>query len=172
MLTALTSSYFTAIVIWALVATAALSTILAGSQGLGLSRLSLSFLLGTFFTGNRHRAVALGAALYMLGAFIFAFGYFMLMALMGVANAWIGAVLGTFHGLFLLTAVLPVLPHLHPRMATEYDGPSRERRLEPPGFLGLNYGFRTPLTTVLGHAIYGAILGAGFAPLFPHGGAP
>jgi hypothetical protein len=45
-------------------------------------------------------------------------------------------------------------------MASEYEGPIRGRRLQPPGFLALNYGYRTPLTTILAHAVYGLILGA------------
>ncbi len=45
-----------AVLIWALVATALMTTVLQGSQGLGLSRLSLPFLFGTFFTANRGRA--------------------------------------------------------------------------------------------------------------------
>jgi hypothetical protein len=34
-------------------------------------------------------------------------------------------------------------------MASEYEGPDDVRRLESPGFLGLNYGYRTPFTTLL-----------------------
>ena len=68
--------------------------------------------------------------------------------------------MGIVHALVLLVVLLPLLPHMHPRMASEYDGPSYRRRLQPPGFLGLNYGYRTPLATVLAHAAYGAILGA------------
>lgn len=151
------------ILLWSLIGTMALTTILYGSQGMGLSRLSLPYLVGTVFSGNRRRATALGAGLYMFGGFLFGFIYFLVMMHLGLVNWWIGALLGALHGLFLLTAVLPVLPYLHPRMATEYDGPSGHRRLEPPGFLGLNYGYRTPLTTLIGHTIYGAILGAGFA---------
>jgi uncharacterized membrane protein YagU involved in acid resistance len=151
------------ILLWSLIGTMALTTILAGSQGLGLSRLSLPYLLGTVFSGNRRQATALGALLYMLGGFVFGFIYFLVMMHLGLVNWWIGTLFGALHGLFLLTAVLPVLPHLHPRMATEYDGPSGQRRLEPPGFLGLNYGYRTPLTTLFGHAVYGAIVGAGFS---------
>jgi hypothetical protein len=45
-------------------------------------------------------------------------------------------------------------------MASEYEGPIHGRRLQPPGFLALNYGYRTPLTTIAAHALYGAILGA------------
>ncbi len=43
-------------------------------------------------------------------------------------------------------------------MASEYDGATAVRQLEPPGFMGLNYGHRTPVTTLLGKAVY-AVLG-------------
>jgi protein-S-isoprenylcysteine O-methyltransferase Ste14 len=62
----------------------------------------------------------------------------------------------------LLTVFLPMLPHVHPRMASEFDPPGGVAILEPPGFAGLNYGRRTPLTTLLGQLCYGAILGAGY----------
>lgn len=52
-----------------------------------------------------------------------------------------------------------MMPHFHPRMASEYGGPSELRRLEPPGFLGLNYGYRTPLTTLLAQTSYGTVPG-------------
>ena len=47
---------FEDVVIGGTVATAVLTTILSGRQGFGLSRLSLPFLVGTFFTANRARA--------------------------------------------------------------------------------------------------------------------
>ena len=43
---------FWSMMVWGLVATVAMSTVLQGAQGLGLSRLSLPFLAGTFFTGD------------------------------------------------------------------------------------------------------------------------
>jgi hypothetical protein len=46
-----------------------------------------------------------------------------------------------------------------PAWASEYDGASAARQLEPPGFMGLNYGHRTPLTTLAGQVVYGAVLG-------------
>jgi hypothetical protein len=45
-------------------------------------------------------------------------------------------------------------------MASEYHGVTQRRQLEPPGFLAMNYGYRTPFTTVLGQLVYGATLGA------------
>jgi len=152
------------ILLWGLVATTAMTIILEGSQGLGLSRLSLPFLVGTLFTGNRWRASVVGFVIYFIGGWLFAFLYFLIFMSLGKTNWWIGAITGLIHGLFLLVAVLPLLPYMHPRLATEYDGPTSIRRIEPPGFLGLNYGYRTPFTTLLGQVFYGMILGA-FYPI-------
>ena len=44
-------------------------------------------------------------------------------------------------------------------MASEQRGPTPTRLLEPPGFLALHYGRRTPVIVLAGHAVYGAILG-------------
>jgi hypothetical protein len=59
----------------------------------------------------------------------------------------------------VLVTVMPLLPGLHPRMASEQRGPTPTRQLEPPGFLALNYGYRTPLSVLLAHLAYGTILG-------------
>ena len=152
-----------AVLIWALVATALMTTVLQGSQGLGLSRLSLPFLFGTFFTANRARAVLVGSVLYLAGGWAFAVLYFFVFASLGQSNWWIGAALGALHGLFLLVS-LPAMAQIHPRIASEYDAPSGKPKLEPPGFLGLNYGYQTPVTTMLAQMLYGAVLG-GFLPM-------
>jgi hypothetical protein len=150
---------FWSMMVWGLVATLAMTTVLQGAQGLGLSRLSLPFLAGTFFTGDRRRAVIVGFVLYVVGGWLFAFLYFMLFATLHLFTWWAGMAAGLLHGLFLLAGALPILPYLHPRMASEYDGASARRQLEPPGFMGLNYGHRTPLTTLVGQGLYGAVLG-------------
>ena len=45
-------------------------------------------------------------------------------------------------------------------MASEEQAPPPTRQLEPPGFLALNYGRRTPLSVIIAHLVYGGILGA------------
>lgn len=151
------------VLLWGFLASALMATILLGSQWLGLSRLSLPFLFGTFVTPDRRRANLLGFALYLAGGWLFAILYFMIFVKIGFATVWLGGLLGGVHGLFLLLVFLSFLPYVHPRMATEHDGPTVSRRLEPPGYLGLNYGRRTPLTTLLGQICYGAVLGAGYS---------
>jgi hypothetical protein len=66
---------------------------------------------------------------------------------------------GFVHGLFVLVSVLPLLPGVHPRMASDFTGPQPTSGLEPPGFMALNYGRRTPVVTLLAHMVYGAIIG-------------
>lgn len=157
------------LLVWGFVATSAMTVIMYGSQGMGLSRLSLPFLVGTWLSGNRTQAVVLGLVVYIAGGWIFALAYAWLFAAIGIATWWLGLLVGLLHGLFLLVVALPVLPYLHPRMASEYSAPEAGSRLEPPGFLGLNYGHRTPLITLLGMAVYGMLLGYGLdaMPPFP-----
>lgn len=147
------------LLLWGLIATVAMTTILQGSQGLGLSRLSLPFLVGTVFTANRNRAVVVGFVAYVIGGWLFAMLYFLFFASIGRATWWLGALLGCVHGILLLVGALPLLSYAHPRMASEHDGPRRTYLLEPPGFFGLNYGRQTPVTTLLAQTVYGATLG-------------
>lgn len=147
------------LVLWGLVATTAMASILQMSQGLGLSRMSLTFLLGSAVSGNRSRASVIGFVLYVAGGWLFAFLYFLFFESIGIGTWWIGAILGLVHGLFLLVCVIPLLPFVHPRMASEHHGMTRLRQLEPPGFLAMNYGYQTPLVTVVAQAVYGGVLG-------------
>ena len=152
-------SHLQNVLLWGLIATLTMTAIMQGSQGLGLSRLSLPFLFGTFVTADRNWANVVGFGLYTSGGWLFAGLYYLTFLSLGFAAWWLGALLGLLHGVFLLVVILPLMPYIHPRMATEYDGPTATRRLEPPGFMGLNYGRRTPITTLLGQVVYGTVLG-------------
>jgi hypothetical protein len=81
---------FWSMMIWGLFATIAMTTVLQGAQGLGLSRLSLPFLAGTFFTGDRRLATIVGFLFYVVGGWIFAFLYFVLFASLGLYAWWFG----------------------------------------------------------------------------------
>jgi hypothetical protein len=67
--------------------------------------------------------------------------------------------LGVLHVAVALTVLLPLLPGVHPRMASHRAGPSSAAVLEPPGLLALNYGLQTPAVAVVAHLVYGAALG-------------
>jgi uncharacterized membrane protein YagU involved in acid resistance len=145
--------------LWGFVATVVLTALLAGSQGLGMTRMSIPYLLGTIFTPNRDRAKLIGVLVHFMNGWIFSFIYVTAFHAWGVATWWLGALTGLVHASFVLTVGLPLLPALHPRMANEQYGPTVVQQLEPPGFLALRYGARTPVSTVIAHLVYGAILG-------------
>ena len=149
-----------AIFVWGAIATAVMSSLLEGSHYLGFSRISLPFLFGTFVTGRRDRAMIYGFALYALGGFLFAWFYALAFTALGRAGWWVGGLMGLAHGFFLVAVFLPLLPFIHPRMRTDYDGPASRPQLEPPGSFGLNYGHRTPAITILAQTVFGVILGA------------
>jgi hypothetical protein len=148
------------LLLWGLLATVTMTSILQASQGVGLSRLSLPFLVGTFFTGRRRWAVIVGFIVYTVGGWLFALLYFLLFASLGIYAWWFGALTGFIHGVFLLVGALPLLPYVHPRMASDYHSPESLPLLEPPGFMAMNYGYATPLTVLLAQTVYGATLGA------------
>ncbi|MBL8950670.1 MAG: hypothetical protein JNK82_07835 [Myxococcaceae bacterium] len=150
--------------LWGFAATAVLAAMLAGSQGLGLTRINMPFILGTLFTANRDRAKLYGLFVHLANGWLFSLVYVAAFHVTGWFNAGFGAAIGLVHAAFVLSVALPVLPGLHPRMASELHGPTVVRVLEPPGFLGLNYGLRTPVSVLLAHAVYGALLGAFYAP--------
>lgn len=146
--------------IWGVVATTVLTGTMAAAQGFGFSRMSIPFLLGTIVTPDRFRANLYGVALHFLTGLSFAFTYALAFELLGRADWWSGAALGATQGIFLLAVLLPLLPDFHPRVASEQEGPISTTGVEPPGFLGLNYGRRTPAVTLVAHVAYGTILGA------------
>lgn len=150
----------TDILLWGFAATTVLTTMLTAGHYFQLTRLSIPFLVGTMFTPSRDRAVVIGHALHIVFGILFAFIYASAFESLGRANWWIGAFIGLIHGLFVIVVLMSALPGLHPYMVSEYYGPTTNRLLQPPGFMGLNYGHRTPIVTLVAHVVYGAILGA------------
>lgn len=150
--------------IWGFASTVVLTTVLAGSQGLGFTRMNIPYLLGTIFTPNRDRAKVYGVALHLVNGWIFSLVYVAAFHAAHTFTGWFGALVGFVHGAFVLVVAIPALPGMHPRMASEVHGPTVVRQLEPPGFLARNYGVRTPISALVAHVIFGAILGIFYSP--------
>ena len=146
--------------IWGFAATIVLSTISSATQGLGLTRMNLPYMLGTIFTPDRDRAKLYGFGIHVVVGWAFSLIYILIFEALGAAGWWRGAIVGVAHAAFVLVVTMSLLPGLHPRMASEQHGPEAQNMLEPPGFLALHYGVQTPLAILLSHAVFGAILGA------------
>jgi hypothetical protein len=145
--------------IFGLIATAALTVVLIGAQLAGRTRLDLPLMLGTIVVADPDRARLAGTLIHLVNGQVFALGYAAAFAAAGDATWWAGGLLGTLHGAVALLVIVPLLPAVHPHMASERAGLSAGAALEPPGLLALNYGRETPLVTLLAHVAYGVALG-------------
>jgi hypothetical protein len=136
-----------------------LTTVLQTATQLNLTRMDLPFLLGTAFTGDRSRAKAIGYAAHFLVGLCFSMGYYVLFLALGRDDWWLGAVFGLIHGIFAGTVLINILlPLVHPRMGTPLSDVTSVALLEPPGFLGRNYGPQTVGVSLLAHVLYGTIV--------------
>ena len=146
------------------VATVVLTGLMVAGQLAGLSRMDLPYMLGTILVEDPDRARVAGFVLHLVNGQVFALLYTGAFALIGWASWWLGALFGLAHGLAALTVIIPLLPGVHPRMASERSGPELHTVLEPPGPFGLNYGRETSLFVLGAHVAYGAILGGFITP--------
>jgi hypothetical protein len=145
--------------LWSFVATLFLTGISGACQGAGITRMNIPFMLGTMLTPQRDRAKLLGFGLHMANGWVFGLLYAAALESWQRGGWWRGGIIGLVHGLFVLVAGVSLLPLVHPRMANEQYGPTPTQQLEPPGFLALNYGLRTPAIVLVAHLVYGAVIG-------------
>ena len=145
--------------VFGLVATSALTAVMITAQLAGRTRLDLPLVLGTLVTEDPDRARVAGFLVHLVVGQVFALGYATVFFLLHRATWWLGGLLGLLHVAVALMVLLPVLPGLHPRMASHRAGPASRAVLEPPGLLALNYGVQTPVVAVAAHLVYGVVLG-------------
>lgn len=147
------------VILWGFIATLVLTTLMSASQAMGATRMNLPYMLGSMFTPNRDKAKLYGFGLHMLIGWAFSFLYAAAFVLLGGPTVWKGIIFGFVHAAFVLVVAMSLMPAIHPRMADEQRGPTITKRLEPPGFLALHYGYRTPISTLIAHLVFGALLG-------------
>ena len=150
--------------LWGLVATIFLTGTMRLAQSTGFTRMDIPLMLGTMVTPDRDRAKVWGFLIHVLNGWVLGSLYTAAFHSWRRSGLLLGALIGFFHGLFVLVSVLPLLPGVHPRMVSDFRGPEPTRLLEPPGFLAMNYGYGTPISTLVGQVIYGLTLG-GFVQL-------
>jgi hypothetical protein len=146
------------------VATAALTALMVSAQIFGLSRMDIPLMLGTIFAEDPDRARVVGIVAHLAVGQLFALLYVAAFSLLDSATWWLGLTFGLAHGVFALVLIVPFLPAVHPRMASERSGLRSSAVLEPPGLLALNYGRETPAATLVAHAVYGVLLGVLITP--------
>ena len=81
------------VLLWGFVATLVLTTVLAGSQALGLTRMNIPYMLGTMFTPDRDRAKAIGFAVHFVNGWWLAGIYAAAFESWGRATWWLARII-------------------------------------------------------------------------------
>jgi hypothetical protein len=136
-----------------------LTSLEAGAQQLHLTRMSIPYLLGAAMTPSRDRAKVLGFLAHLVNGQLFALLYVAIFHATSASGVLRGGFIGLVHSAVVLLVVMPLLPSIHPRMASLHQGPTDLRQLEPPGPLALHYGLSTPLTVIVAHVVFGMVVG-------------
>ena len=74
--------------LWGFLATVVLTTVSAGAQGLGLTRMSFPYVLGSILTPDRDRAKLYGFCMHLGAGLIFSLIYIWIFQSLGKAGWW------------------------------------------------------------------------------------
>lgn len=145
-------------ILWAgFIATTLAAAFLWVFRNLEWTEFSPATQIGCVFFDNPRLPAAEGVGLltlYLLGSSLVPAVYRGVLGAVGGVTWGSGALLGLVHGM-LMVAALPYVAKVSVCV--------RNGRIPPPGRLGLAWGKGTPVGIVLGHALYGGVLGAALA---------
>lgn len=121
------------------------------ARSMGMTKMSIEKMLGAMF-GEGSTATFMGWMMHLVSGIVFAVIYVLIFNFLGTTNGWLyGAIIGLFHGLGVGAVLMPMMGAMHPAI--------KAGKLEAPGFFGINTGSMTPMGIVVGHIIFGAVLG-------------
>lgn len=139
-------------IIWGIVATAAFTLFSIMGKAMGMTRMDLLDLLGSMFVpAGTSASRALGAVIHHVNGALLAIAWAYGVALLAwPANWWTGLLWGIV--LWVLALILmSSIGAVHPAI--------RRGEQDDPGPAAMNFGRMTPLGSLLGHAVYGLVLG-------------
>jgi hypothetical protein len=142
--------------VWGVAATVAFTLVSVTGRAMGMTRMDLLDLLGSIFVAP-HTAASrtLGALLHHANGAILAVAWAYGTALAGLpANWWTALAWG---------GVLWVLALLMMSTIGSVHRAIRAGRQDDPGLAASDFGSMTPVGNLVGHLVWGAVLGLGYA---------
>ena len=142
------------------VATAGMTALMYAAPMMGMPKMDIATMLGTMFVASPGPAFWLGIMVHlMMGAILFPTIYrFVLQPASGT-----GTGKGVLFGLLLWAAAnlmaMPMMGAIHPMV--------KSGMMPAPGFLMLNLGMMAPMGSLIGHLLYGVLLGKLAGPKAP-----
>lgn len=139
-------------VVWGVVATVAFTLFSIMGKSMGMTRMDLLDLLGSTMTRpGSSAATALGAVIHHVNGAVLAVSWVYAVTLVDLSANWAtglawGAIL-TVLALFMMSSMRAVHPAI------------RRGEQQDPGPAATNFGAMTPFGSLMGHLVYGLVLG-------------
>lgn len=139
-------------IVWGIVATMAFTLFSMAGKAMGMTRMDLLDLLGsTVAPPNSTKSRAVGAAIHHMNGAVLAVSWVYATLLVGVAANWFTAVLWGAVLWLLTLLMMSTIGTVHPAI--------RKGEQEDPGVMATNFGALTPIGSLMGHLVWGAVLG-------------
>ncbi len=137
-----------------LAGTVAFTLLLYAAPLMGLPPMNLPTMLGTMFVANPAAAFLPGLAMHLMIGLVLALGYALVFARVLPGAPWLrGALYGLVPWLLAMAVVMPMMALVHPMV--------RAGAMPAPGFFLSGMGtVLAPLGSLMGHLVYGALVGA------------
>jgi hypothetical protein len=142
-------------IVWGVVATIAFSIFSVMGTAMGMTRMDIFDLLGSWVAAPRTSASRLlGVLMHHSNGALLAVAWAYGAALVNVSATWWSGLLWGVLLTLLTYVMMSTIGAVHPAI--------RRGEVEDPGPLMLNLGRMTPLGSLMGHLVYGLILGAAY----------
>lgn len=139
-------------IVWGVVATIAFTLFSMMGAGMGMTRMDLLDLLGSAVaTPGTTRSRAIGAIIHHTNGAILAVAFVYGALLLGVSPDWIAGLIWGAILWALALLMMTTIGSVHPAM--------RRGEQEDPGPAAVHFGAMTPVGSLMGHLVYGALLG-------------
>lgn len=133
-------------------ATAAMTALMYAAPMMGLPKMDIATMLGTMFLASPGPAFWLGMMIhFMMGTLLFPAVYRFVLQPGGGSGTHLGALWGFILWGVANLMVMPMMGGIHPMV--------KSGMMPAPGFLMLKLGVMAPVGSLIGHLVYGALLG-------------
>lgn len=155
------------------VGTVVMTAMMSLAGKMGLTRMPpMTLVTGSLMSSDPERARRLGIMMHyiVMGSVVFGLIYAAVFTGVDSASVLTGLVVGAVHGVVVGAMAMPMMPAMHPRMATapvsgSLDTEGGTVTLSEPGFFGANWGGMTPVGLLVGHMVFGIVVAVVYAAL-------
>ncbi len=147
---------WTGAIVWGIVATAAFTLFSMMGKAMGMTRMDLADLMGSMFVQPHTGASRMiGLTVHHVNGALLGIGYAYFLALTALPAGWLTGLLWGVILTPLAMLLMSSIGAVHPAI--------RAGQQDDPGTAGTNFGKMTPMGMLLGHLVYGVVLGALYA---------